>query len=287
MVDHRNIFSKILVIIVLLLFIGLAATPGINAQNDLKTEQKFLIDYYYGRERKSISVTREQLEKIDSIIEKYNEKPSNDRDFILLFDKINDIAVFNKKDYQQIKQYFSNLQNYKNRFNNRFPNQHQPNRNRNSFCSVVATMETYWGYYDYGFITSIPPIGLLLYLIPFMFMFFGDYYHFWNLQIPFQLLGMVFFGSSYFQTFYPKGKVTTSGINGEITSEGYLLGNIPIKKFYGFTYEFEFITLHVALIGFSGLRIPNTEVYENDFIIKGHHLVGFSLYADFEEVYIP
>jgi hypothetical protein len=278
--------KKLLVVGVIGLFIGLTCAPSINAQRS-NDSREYFIEFYSGK-RNSIPITIEQLVKVDSIIEEYHLKPSSDKDILLLLDEINEVGIFDNTEYKKIKQYFSYLQELSNKFKNRIQNILQSNTtNRNLLCSVVASLS---GYLEYGFIPSIPPVGLLIYIIPFIFIFTEGIYQTISQYIPFQLLGMVIFGYSTIgwlgEFGSVKGIITTSGICGKKTTEGWLRGNIPIVKF-GINFINFGICLaitHVALIGFSGFKIPDIIKDEHGWNILGHHLIGFSLLASYKEI---
>jgi hypothetical protein len=277
-----KISKKWFAVLGFLIFLGVALAPSINAQIASKRYSFEVV----GTDS-SYPVSSEQLIQIDALIEDYHQASNTDKDILTLLQDFRDIGVISDGEFKRLYRYHNVLQFIRDKLSKTNTPHHQAGNHQNTMCSVIATLEDYGNvhssFFSYGFITTFPPLGFLFYLIPFLFYFAGDLYHIINGFIPIQAFGMIYFGYNWEGTYYATGNITTSGINGEFTSEGSLLGNIPLKKLYIFDgYRIDVYTQQVAMLGFIGLKIPDIEINEQDIIqINGHHLIGFSLYTTF------
>lgn len=281
--------KKGLAVAVILLFIGVAFAPSINAELVVRGTDKYSIEFV-GSD-KSYTVSSEQLIQIDALIQEYHKASDSNKDILALLKDIKDIGVISDVDFQLFNLCHQIFQYINNKLVNRITPHHQAGSHRNLICSVVATMDGYGRKFcdhafSYGFIPLFPPIGLLIYLLPNFYYvpIIFDYYRL-NGLIPLQLLGMVFFGSKGIETEYATGTITTSGTNGVITSEGQFLGNLHFKKNIWDDSGKKTITIYVAMLGFMGLKIPIIEINNYGILkIKGHQIIGFSLFTNFDEV---
>ncbi len=262
--------KKFLAVAVILLFIGLAITPSINANVSKEALVEFTTEVCgLNGGKQTVKLTQEEAEEVEALFNSIREELDT-TDSMKEAEKILNEAVVELDRYgllgglsiryaQRLVSFYDAIQ--------RSNSVNEMSDNENAFCLIFGgvTRATFIGpipqfaiYINKKIEYERPPLFLLLGLCLF-FLNYGGFPRLIPLRLG-SLIGIGFFnniwmdgGDSPYGTYPSKGWIQTFGINGPVKWDGELVGvldDIP-ALFY--------IDLLIGVKGFFGLRIINGE----------------------------
>ena len=288
--------KKYLAVAVILLFIGLAFAPSINANVSKGALVEFTTELCgLDGGKQTVKLTQQQSEKVeelfDSIRQQLNETESREeaeeifKDAVVELDKYGLLGGLNVMQAQQIIIKGQMKLRAKGLVKKSFRNYSGSlESNENMLCSIIGeTTETYVEGRVELFLARMYKVALFLGPLWFLVLIIYAYVIDWSDKNPISIINRINLGYCDdehewpIEYYYSNGWVKTSSENGVKSFNGTMKGDLP---FGGTSYMSGPITLRVyypAVAGFTGIKI-------NKKITDTTYFIGFALRVKIEEV---
>jgi len=305
--EGNNLIKKALVVAVILLFIGLAFAPSINANISKTSIESELVEFtaeVCGLKggKHTVSLSKEEAEEVEMLIgdiERRLDEVETREEAVEIFNEavveLDKYGLLGGLSVKQVKQMVTvNFQNYK--LLKFLETLYQKNKgtidgNMNLLCFIAGTTN------GTNFNSQLEMLcGRILFLLSFIGPIFFDIFHLYNFFIlayflldifnsfnPVAVASRINLGGEKgggwhpeYVEFYAHGWIVTAGLLGIQKCEGKIEGALPLPEsgtfFKGYIYVFS-----PGVLGFTGLHIYNP-------IQAKHFYLGSALWVNFEEV---
>ena len=297
--ERNNPIKKGVVVAVILLFIGLAFAPSINANVSKESE---LVEFTTevcgidGVQPNTVSLSKEdalEVEQLIDDIERRLDEVETREEAVEIFneavvelDKYGLLGRLSVKQAQRLitgGQKDSSAMELMEKIHRRFRG--ISNSNENMFCLIIGeTNETYFEGRVALFLERLYLFAM--FLGPFWFLYliiWGWFFGVWSQKIPISLVNRINLGyvddefEVDFVYYYSYGWVTSIGMNGLKSYDGIMRGDLPLD---GASYMSGPITIrehYPAVAGFTGIKLFKSDT-------EGTLYIGFALWVKIEEI---
>jgi len=292
--------KKLLVVGVIVLFLGLAFAPSINAnvsETSVDSELVEITTEVCGLDggKHTVSLSKEEAEEVEQLIDNIQNRLNGVEtreeaveifnEAVVELDKYGLLGGLSVKQAQRLitgGQKDSSAMKLMEKIHRRFRG--ISNSNENMFCLIIG--ETDETYIEGRVALFLGRLYLLaMFLGPFWFLYLIIYAFFieWSQKNPISLVNRINLGyvddefEVGFVYYYSNGWVTSIGMNGLKSYDGMLRGVLPLK---GTSYMSGMVTYrehYPAVAGFTGIKLFKSDTEETLYI-------GFALWVKIEEI---
>jgi len=281
--------KKVVAVGVIVLFLGLAIAPSINANVSKESELVEITTEVCGLNggKRTVQLTKEEAEEIDILFEnirlQLNESTSREEveeifnDAVVELDKYGLLGGLSVKQAQKLV----TGRNHNFRFMNFFKkleSRNLPKSDANSFCLITGKATEIKTINIFSLVYQILIFQRLRWILGKIFFWFPL---FWVKFLKNLALGATYEHAGWSKDYYPsEGWIFTAGLNGIVTWEGRFFGEIrEVVESYISVMDYYENIWYTGIILFTGLQIY-TDVFKGEsFIIGGALLVNLGLYS--------